>query len=123
MARFRPYFKHCQFLRGATSFYLCKETPPADLCRSPTSELPYDRQVELLESERELAPDSIRQVMKCAAAKHAIENGDFGRARGLLDTVETEPLTDNPLIEVSGIARSNLAATLALLETTLAGAS
>lgn len=115
MARFRPYFQHCQFLRGATSFYLCTETPPAALCRKPASELTYATQVDLLEEERGRAPIPIREVMKVAAAKHAIENGDLDRARKLLNDVNTEPCTDNPLIEVSGIAKSNLAAALLFL--------
>lgn len=110
MARFRRYFRHCQFLRGATSFYVCVETPPKDLCAQPASSLPYETQTALLDDERERAPLSIRQVMKCAAAKHAMENGDFTRATQLLDDVDTSPLTENPLLEVSGIAESNLAA-------------
>lgn len=110
MARFSKYFKHCQFLRGATSFYVCVETPPADLCAEPANSLPYGVQVALLDQERAKAPASVQQVMKCAAAKHAIENGDTTRARMLLDDVSVSPLTENALIEVSGIAKSNLAA-------------
>jgi hypothetical protein len=116
MARFRPYFRHCQFLRGATSFYECVATPPADLCATPASSLPYDLQIELLDGERALQPESIQEVMKVAAAKHAIENEDFGRASVLLDSVDVTPRTDNPLIEVSGIATSNLKAARTLLE-------
>lgn len=116
MARFRPYFEHCQFLRGATSFYLCTETPPLELCRTPAKLLPYAVQVDLLEEERAIAPAPIQEVMKIAAAKHAIENGDFERARRLLDDVSIEARTDNPLIEVSGIAKSNLEAARAMLE-------
>ncbi len=116
MARFRPYFEHCQFLRGATSFYRCIETPPVKLCQSPSSDLSYDQQIALLEDERSRAPKSIQEVMKIAAAKHAIENKDRSRAQQLLDSVVLEPLTDNALIEVSGIAKSNHEAATALFE-------
>ena len=115
MARFRAYFEHCQFLRGATSFYRCIETPPLELCLTPGNSLDYEHQIELLESERELAPASIQEVMKVAAAKHAMDNQDFDRAGNLLESVSLEPLTDNPLIEVSGIAKSNHQAAAVLL--------
>ena len=116
MARFRPYFEHCHFLRGATSFYRCTQTPPKQLCMTPANELPYETQIALIEEERSFAPISIQQVMKIAAAKHAMDNGDLVRARELLDFVVTDKLTDNELIEVSGIVKSNYAAAAQMLE-------
>ena len=77
MARFSEFFEHCQFLRGATSVYKCIKSPPKDLCRVSLNSYSYSEQVELLEIERNRAPEPIKEVMKIAAAKHAMENNDF----------------------------------------------
>lgn len=116
MARFSDYFEHCQFLRGATSFYRCIKTPPSNICESSLTKLSYQERVELHELERSKAPASINEVMKIAAAKHAMDNHDFLAARKYLDDVDVSVKTDNPLIEVSGIVKSNLSAAFALLE-------
>ena len=108
MARMRDYFEPLYTLRGATKFYRCIKPIPPEICEASSSQLPYTDQVQLLEDERAQAIAPVREVLKCAAAKHAIENGDFERAHSLLANVSTEPLTDNGVQEFSGIVKSNL---------------
>lgn len=116
MARLREYFEPCYTLRGASRFYTCIKKIPEDLCAVTSSDLSYQNQVALLEQERSLAPEPVREVLKSAAAKHAIENKDFDRAEKLLGSVNFEPLTKNGVQEFSGIAVSNHNAVRSLLE-------
>ncbi|WP_374550487.1 class I SAM-dependent methyltransferase [Sphingobium yanoikuyae] len=108
MIRLKEYFGLCQFLRNETAFYECLKTPMTSAFDTPVHALPYEEQVRLLDEACSAAPESIRQVLICAAANHATAFSDYERARQLLNLVRTDVLTDNPLIEVSKLASDSL---------------
>lgn len=116
MARLREYLQPQYTLRGATKFYVCVKPIPPEVCAQSASQLDYAEQVRLLDDEREKAAIPAQEVLKCAAAKHAIEFGDLERAKSLIKKVSTEPKTDNGVQEFSGIAKSNLRAVEAMLQ-------
>lgn len=116
MARLRDFFEPCYTLRGATQFYRCITPVPQDVANASSSELPYEEQVKLLDDERARAIGPVQEVLKCAAAKYAIDFRDFDRAQDLLSSVSVGPLTENGVQEFSGIARSNKSAVESLLE-------
>jgi hypothetical protein len=45
--------------------------------------------------------------MKCAYAKCLLERGEVRRAREMVESVVTEPLTDDPILNVAWIASTN----------------
>ena len=62
----------------------------------------------MLESARAKAPEPVQEVMKSAHAKCLIEHGSYDEAAELLRAVDIKPKTDDPILNVAGIAHSNL---------------
>ena len=110
MEMFRDRFELLGMMRGATAFYKCIKGFSKQDFLPPLKAMDYRAKSSLLEAARARAPEPVQEVMKAAAAKCAIEHGQLDEAASLLDGITTEPLTKDPVLEVSGIAKSNLAA-------------
>jgi hypothetical protein len=69
--------------------------------------MPYEQKMALLARARERMPVGVQQVMKTAAAKCAVEHGRINEAQDFLNSVITDPLSDDPVYLFHGIATSN----------------
>ena len=114
MERYRDHFTHLGFVYGATSWYRCEKPIPAGEMLS--EDLSYKEKMDLLTSARSRAAPSVKEVMKTAAAKCAIENGDVETAQALIDSVSYEVLGEEPLHHFQGIAKTGVAVVQAMID-------
>jgi len=61
----------------------------------------------------------VQEVMKSAAAMYAVEHREFKAAQDLLDNVNVENISHDPVSNFSGIAKSNKAVVQQILDRAL----
>jgi hypothetical protein len=101
------YFELCDVIYGATAFYRLTKPIPPEVCQFDLRGLPFGKKLELLERAREKMSPSVQEVMKCAAAKCAIDHGKLDDAETLLQGVTVTRYSSDPISDFSGIAHSN----------------
>ncbi len=107
MEHFSECFRPLGFIWGATAYYACERAPTKAEASVDLKALSYERKMELLTSARQKAPLGVQQVMKCAAAKCAIEHGQLGDTETLLADVDLAIKGEHQSSDFSGIAKSN----------------
>ena len=109
MEYFQEYFELLYMLYGASAVYRYIKAIPKELLRIELEKLSIEKKSSLLDRARAKAPEPVQEVMKIAHAKCLIEHGSYDEAAELLRAVDTKPKTDDPILNVAGIAHSNLA--------------
>jgi hypothetical protein len=107
MEYFAEYFEPLYMLYGASSVYRCNRAIDPQKTKEDLALLSLDLKEGMLIQAINKAPIPVREVIKCAYAKCLLEHGEIKRARETVESVLTEPLTDDPVLNVAGIAASN----------------
>lgn len=107
METFAEYFEPMGFYYGASGVFRLRKPIPRSMFAAVPSRLSYSEKLLLLERARARAPIQIREVMKVAAAKCALDHGDASTAGALLADVEFGEPPKDRWLPIQGVLRSN----------------
>jgi len=93
MEMFAECFRHLFYVDGATSAFLLTREIPNHVLYAEIEALSLDRKLHYLESARDKAPSSVREILKCAQAKCLIDSDRMADAAGILESIECAPGT------------------------------
>jgi len=107
MEFFGEYFTCLGFVRGGTAVFKLDKPIPVEKLKVNLAKLPYEYKMNLLQKATEKAPPTVKEILKCAKAKCALDNNDFETAYNHLSSVDCEMCGNDPDEDFSFTIKSN----------------
>lgn len=107
MEYFHDYFEPLYMMKNASAVYRYVKEIPDEVLRIDPASLPLQEKLQLIERARERAPEPVQEVMKAGHARLLYDLGDYEGAAGILSSVDFNPKTSDPVLEVSATAKAN----------------
>lgn len=110
MGHFADHFRFEETIYGGSAIYTCTTPISEREAAFDLQGLPLAKKLDLMDRAGERMHPSAREVLKCARAQCFLAHGAVDDARRTLATVDVSKMTDDPALDFSGIAASNLEA-------------